>query len=139
MNEALSRWDLRVNWKKSKVMRVARKREECQVVIGDEQLEQVDTMKYLGVMISGDGSMEREVEARIGCASRVIGGMSQAILRRRELSKQTKLKVVNATVMPVLMYGCETWAVRKEQKDPSHANEHTEEDRGSVLERLNHK
>ena len=98
MNEALSRWDLRVNWKKSKVMRVARKREECQVVIGDEQLEQVDTMKYLGVMISGDGSMEREVEARIGCASRVIGGMSQAILRRRELSKQTKLKVVNATM-----------------------------------------
>ena len=123
MNEALSRWDLRVNWKKSKVMRVARKREECQVVIGDEQLEQVDTMKYLGVMISGDGSMEREVEARIGCASRVIGGMSQAILRRRELSKQTKLKVVNATVMPVLMYGCETWAVRKEQKSKIQATQ----------------
>ena len=123
MNEALSRWDLRVNWKKSKVMRVARKREECQVVIGDEQLEQVDTMKYLGVMISGDGSMELEVEARIGCACRVIGRMSQAILRRRELSKQTKLKVVNATVMPVLMYGCETWAVRKEQKSKIQATQ----------------
>ena len=47
MNEALVRWDLKVNWKKSKVMRVARKREKCQVRIGDEQLEQVDTMKYL--------------------------------------------------------------------------------------------
>ena len=80
-------------------------------------------MKYLGVMISGDGSMEREVEARIGCASRVIGGMSQAILRRRELSKQSKLKLVNATVMPVLMYGCETWAVRKEQKSKIQATQ----------------
>ena len=50
-------------------MRVARKREECQVGIGDEWLEQVDTMKYLGVMISDDGSMQREVEARVGCAS----------------------------------------------------------------------
>ena len=116
MNAALTRWGLKVNWKKSKVMRVARKGEECQVMIGDEQLEQVDTMKYLGVMISGDGSMEREVEARIGCTSRIIGGMSQAILRRRELSKQTKLKVVNAMVMPVLMYGCEAWALRKEQR-----------------------
>ena len=60
--------------------------------------------------------MQREVEARIGGATRVIGGMSQEVLRRREVSKQTKLKVVNATVMPVLIYGCESWAARKEQK-----------------------
>ncbi len=72
-------------------------------------------MKYLGVVISVDGSMHREVETRIGGATRVIGGMSQEVLRRRELRKQTKL-VVNATVMPVLMYGCEAWAARKEQK-----------------------
>ena len=38
MNEALVRWDLKVNWKKSKVRRVARKRDECQVRIGDDQL-----------------------------------------------------------------------------------------------------
>ena len=46
-----------------------------------EKLEQVDT-KYLGVIISDDGSMQREVKTRIGCASRVVGGMDQAILRR---------------------------------------------------------
>ena len=67
-------------------------------------MEQVDTIKYLGVMISGDGSMQRELEARIGAGAKVIGGMSQEVLGRRELSKQTKLKVVNVTVMPVLMY-----------------------------------
>ena len=98
-----------------KVMRVARKWEECKVMVGEEQLKQVDDMKYLGVMISGDGSMQQEVEARTGAAARVIGGMSQEVLGRRELSKQTRLKVVNAT-MAVLMYGCEAWAVRKEQK-----------------------
>ena len=111
MNGALHRWDLRVNWKKSKVMSVARKREECQVLIGDERLEQVDTMKYLGATISSDGSMQREVKARLGCASSVIVGMSQAILRRRELSRQMKLKVVNVTVMLVLTYRCEAWVV----------------------------
>ena len=50
----------------------------CQLMIEEKQSKQVDTMKYPGVMISGDGSMQREVEAKIGCASRVIGGMSQA-------------------------------------------------------------
>ena len=96
-------------------MRVARKWEECKVMVGEKQLKQVDDMKYLGVMISGDGSMQQEVEARTGAAARVIGGMSQEVLGRRELSKQTRLKVVNAT-MAVLMYRCEAWAVRKEQK-----------------------
>ena len=42
---------------------------------------------------------------------------------RRELSKQTKLKVVNAAVMPVLMYGCEAWAVWKEQKSKIQATQ----------------
>ena len=73
-------------------------------------------MKYLGFMISGGDSMDQEVEARIGRASRIIGGTSQGILRRRELSKQTKLRVVIAMVMPVLMYVCEAWALRKEQR-----------------------
>ena len=37
-------------------------------------------------------------------------------LRRKELSQNTKLKVVNATVMPVLMYVCETWSLTKRQQ-----------------------
>ena len=93
-------------------------------------------------MISGDDSMDQEVEARIGCASRIIGGMSQGILRRRELIKQTKLRVVIAMVMPVLMYGCEACmgtTERAEDQDPSHTNECIEENRVSVLERRSHK
>ena len=39
-------------------------------------------MKYLEVMISSDGSMEKESEARIGNATRVIGGSNDIVLRR---------------------------------------------------------
>ena len=46
----------------------------------------------------------------------MIGGMSEAVLRRRELSKGTKLKVVNATMMPSLLYGCEAWILTRQQK-----------------------
>ena len=75
--------------------------------------------KNLGVMsealvvISADGSMEEEVEARIGNATRMIGGVSEVVLRRNELSKNTKVKVMNATMTPTLMYGCEAWSLSK--------------------------
>ena len=113
MSEVLSRWELKVNWKKTKVMRLARQKGVCEVRIGDQKLEQVDEMKYLGVVISADERMEKEVEARIGNATRMIGGLSKVILRRNELNKNTKLKVVNTTMIPTLMYGCEAWSLSK--------------------------
>ena len=48
---------------------MARKSEECEVRIGQEIIEQVDAIKCLGVMISSDGSMNKEVEAKIGNAT----------------------------------------------------------------------
>ena len=73
-------------------------------------------MKYLGLLISNNGRMGKEVEARIGSASRMIGGMNKAVLRRKELSISTKLKVVNATMMPSLLYGCGVWNMTKQQQ-----------------------
>ena len=108
MSDVLSKWELKVNWRKTKVMRVARKSEDCEEVI-----DQVDEMKYLGVIVSSDGRMEKEVEARIGNATQVIGGMNETVLKRKELSRSTKLKVVNATMIPTLLYGCETWCLSK--------------------------
>ena len=64
---------------KTRVMRVARQKGRCEVKVDDEVIEQVDEMKYLGVMISSDGSIEKEVEARIGSAARMVGGMSEAV------------------------------------------------------------
>ena len=45
------------------------------------------------------------------------------VLRRKELSSNTKLKVVNATVMPTLMYGCETWSLSKRQQSKVQATQ----------------
>ena len=66
MSDVLSKWELKVNWRKTKVMRVVRKSEVCEVKIGEEVIDQVDEMKYLGVTSSSDEKVEREVEARTG-------------------------------------------------------------------------
>ena len=47
----------------------------------------------MGVVISADESMEKEVEVRIGNATRMIGKMSEVVLRKNELSKNTKLSL----------------------------------------------
>ena len=51
LSDVLTRWELKVNWRKTKVMKVAGKAEECEIKIADKSLEQVDAMKYLGVFI----------------------------------------------------------------------------------------
>ena len=66
LSNILSRWELKVNWRKTKMMRVAKKRGECEVKIKEEKIEQVDAMKYLGVMISSDGSMDKEWRQGLG-------------------------------------------------------------------------
>ena len=72
------------------------------------EIENVKTIKYLGAMLDEEGSCEAEVDHRIGAASKVIGAMRKEVIDRRELSKATKLRVINATVMPTLLYACET-------------------------------
>ena len=56
-------------------------------------------MKYLGAMISGNGSMDGEVELRIGRATMMIGAIGSSVLGRKELTKGTKLRVVNAMIL----------------------------------------
>ena len=47
MSNVLRKWELKVNWRKTKVMRVARKSENCEFKIDEEVIDQVDEMKYL--------------------------------------------------------------------------------------------
>ena len=59
----------------------------------------------------------------IGNATQMIGGANELVLRRKKLSRSTKLKVVNATVMPTFMYGCETWSLAKRQQSKIQATQ----------------
>ena len=84
--------------------------------VNGQKVEQLEVMKYLGAMISSDGSMDSEVEQRIGMASKMIGAIGRTVLGRKELTKGTKLRVVNAVVIPTLTYGCEAWTLQARHK-----------------------
>ena len=116
LNERLDEWGMKANWQQTRVMRVGRKHEVCNVKVKGERVEQVKEMKHLGTMISSDGSMDSEVEQRIGMASKMVGAIGSTVLGRKELTKGTKLRVVNATVIPMLTYGSEAWALQARHK-----------------------
>ena len=101
LNDRLEEWEMKANWQKTRVMRIGRKKDVCNVEVNGQEVEQVEVMKYLGVMISSDGSMDSEVEQRIGMASKMIGAIGRTVLGRKELTKGTKVRVVNAMVIPV--------------------------------------
>ena len=54
-------------------MRIGRKKDVCTVEVNGQEMEQVEVMKYLGVMISSDGSMDSEVEL----ASKSLGQLGE--------------------------------------------------------------
>ena len=53
--------------------------------------------------------MESELEQRIGMAATAAGALSGPVFEQKELSKEPKLAVHNAVVVPTLVYGCEAW------------------------------
>ena len=66
---------------------------------------------YLGSTISNDGTLDREITNRVQKASQAFGRLRIKILQHKNISLSTKLKVYNATVLPSLLYGCESWTL----------------------------
>jgi len=65
---------------------------------------------YLGSNIDASGRLVHEVHRRIGLASSIMGRLSN-IWRQSKLSLSTKLRLYNAFIVLLLLYGCETWTL----------------------------
>ncbi|KAK0154371.1 putative uncharacterized transposon-derived protein F52C9.6 [Merluccius polli] len=80
-------------------------------IIGDEILPQVEEFKYLGVLFTSEGRMEREINRRIGAASAVMRTLHGSVVVKRELSRKAKLSIYQSIFVPALTYGHELWVV----------------------------
>ena len=79
---------------------------------GDE-LESVESFKYLGSVIAADGGVGEEISSRIAKARLAFANLRH-LWRRHDVRLSLKGRVYNATVRSVLLYGCETWPLRAE-------------------------
>ncbi|KAI3363121.1 hypothetical protein L3Q82_011774 [Scortum barcoo] len=81
---------MRISTSKSEAMVLDRKRVACPLRVGGEVLPQVEEFKYLGVLFTSEGKMEREIDRRIGAASAVMRSVYRTVVVKKELSRKAR-------------------------------------------------
>ena len=83
--------------------------------IDGETVETVSDFIYLGSKITADGDCSHEIKRCLLLGSKVMTNLD-SILKSRDISLPTKVHLVKAMVSPVVMYGCESWTVKKAER-----------------------
>ena len=78
--------------------------------IGGETMETVRDFIFLGSKITADGDCSHEIQRHLG---RKAMTNLDSILKSRDITLPTKVCLVKAMVLPVVMYGCESWTIKK--------------------------
>jgi hypothetical protein len=104
-----------INKQKTKTMVITRNPVQHTIGLVGEQLEQVETLKYLGAFISQDGRIDLEVNNRIAVAGRLYHAISRGFTGNREVSEKTKLTVYRTVYLPTLTYSAESWTLEAKQ------------------------
>ena len=80
--------------------------------IEGETMETVADFIFLGFKITADGDCSHEIKRRLLLGRKAMTNLD-SILKSRDITLPTKVHLVKAMVFPVVMYGCESWTVKK--------------------------
>ena len=80
--------------------------------IDGETVETVADFVCLGSKITADGGCSHEIKRRLLLGRKVMTSLD-SILKTRDITLPTKVCLVKAMVFPVVMYGCESWTIKK--------------------------
>ncbi|KAK3544435.1 hypothetical protein QTP86_012124 [Hemibagrus guttatus] len=114
---------MRVSTSKSEAMVLDWKKVACTLQVGGELLPQVEEFKYLGVLFTSEGRMDREIDRRIGAAASVMRSMYRSVVVKKELSRKAKLLIYQSIYVPTLTYGHELWVMTERVRARIHATE----------------
>ena len=77
-----------------------------------ETVETVADLIFLGSKITADGDCSHEIKRRLLLGRKVMTTLD-SVLKGRDITLPTKVHLVKAMVFPVVMYGCESWTIKK--------------------------
>ena len=77
-----------------------------------KQWKQCQTFLERGSKITADGDCSHEIKRRLLFGRKVMSNLD-SIFKSRDITLPTKVRLVKAMVFPVVMYGCESWTVKK--------------------------
>ena len=80
--------------------------------IDGETVETVTDFIFLGSKITADGDYSHEIKRHLLLGRKVMTNLDR-ILKSRDITLPTKVHLVKAIVFPVVMYGCDSWTIKK--------------------------
>ena len=80
--------------------------------IDEEKVETVSDFIFSGSKITVDGDCSHEIKRHLLLGSKALTKLD-SVLKSRDLTLPTKVHLVKAMVFPVIMYGCESWTIKK--------------------------
>ena len=109
VNEQSEKVGLKLNIQKTKIMASG---PITSWEIDGETVETVSDFIFLGSKITADGDCSYEIKRRLLLRRKVMTNLD-SILKSRDITLPTKVHLVKAMVVPVIMYGCESWTIKK--------------------------
>ena len=83
--------------------------------IKGETMETVTDFIFLGSKITADGDCSHEIKRHFLLGKKAMTNLD-SILKSRDIFWPTKVRIVTAPVFPVVMYGCESWTIKKAER-----------------------
>ena len=112
MKKESGKVDLKLNIQKTKIMASG---PITSWEIGGETVETVSDFMLGGSKITADGDCSHEIKRRLLLRRKVMTNLD-SIFKSRDITLPTKVRLVKAMVFPVVMYGCESWTVKKAER-----------------------
>ena len=88
--------------------------------IDGETVETVADFIFLGSKITADGDCSHEIKRHLLCVRKVMTNLD-SMLKSRDITVSTKVRLVEPMVFAVVMYGCESWTIKKAECRRIHA------------------
>ena len=83
--------------------------------IDGETMETVTEFIFLGSKITAHGECSHEIKRRLLLGRKPMTNLD-SIFKNRDITLPTKVRLVKAMVFPVVMYGCESWTIKKAER-----------------------
>ena len=83
--------------------------------IDGETVETVADFIFMGSKITADGDCSHEIKRHLFLGRKVMTHLD-SILKNRDITLSTKVHLVKAMVFPVVVYGCESWTIKKAER-----------------------
>ena len=108
---------LEVNAHKTKYMTVSRNQNAGLIhsmKIDNSSIKKVEEFKYLGTTLTNQKSIQEEIKSRLKLGNAYY--LMQNLLSSRLLSKNLRIKIYRTIILPIVLYGCETWSLTSREE-----------------------